>query len=148
MKNYEKKVIIREKMSVYLGKAPKASSAHVTKSMKSNTAQGTRPELKLRKALSNKKIKGYRLNHKHIPGRPDIVFTKKKLAVFINGCYWHRCPKCRLSLPKTNTIFWKNKFIRNKTRDRLKTRRLRALGWELFDPCYNWTRIKEGVLLL
>jgi len=50
--------------------------------------------------------------------------------VFVNGCFWHRCPKCDLPLPKSNNDFWKAKFTRNVERDRLKGMRLRNLGWD------------------
>ncbi len=119
----------REKMSVKLGPSPRASSVNVSKSMKGNKAKDTKPELELRKLLYSYGLLGYRLNLKTIPGRPDICYTKRKIAIFVNGCYWHRCPYCRLHLPKTNRSFWKKKFMRNKERDRLKTQKLRKMGW-------------------
>jgi len=91
--------------------------------MKGNKAKNTKPELLLRKALCSTGIRGYSLNWKKVPGKPDIAFPGKKIAIFVNGCFWHRCPICDLPLPKTNIEFWKNKFIRNVERDRLKTKR-------------------------
>lgn len=126
------KLILRETMPVYLGPSPKATSKHVSKVMKANKAHNTKPEIRLRQALWAAGIRGYRLNWKKVPGRPDIAFPGKKIAIFVNGCYWHRCPICDLPLPKSNVEFWKNKFTRNVERDRLKTQRLEELGWTVF----------------
>ena len=97
--------------------------------MSSNKAKNTKPELKLRKALYADGIRGYRLNWKKVPGKPDIAFPGRKIGIFINGCYWHRCPYCELSLPKTNTDFWKKKFEKNIKRDKKKEKELLDLGW-------------------
>jgi len=97
--------------------------------MKANKAQDTKPELAIRRQLWAQGIRGYRLNWKKVPGRPDICFIKKKVAIFIHGCFWHRCPKCKPSYPKTNTEFWKKKFELNVLRDEAKTIALSQLGW-------------------
>lgn len=123
--------LIREHMPVSLGSPPKASSISVSKSMKSNKSKNTKPEVMLRKKLWSSGVKGYRLNWENAPGRPDICFPGKKIAIFVNGCFWHRCPKCNLPLPKTNSEFWKNKFIRNVERDKLKIQRLKNDGWKV-----------------
>jgi DNA mismatch endonuclease (patch repair protein) len=123
-------LIYREKMSIKLGHPPKATNLQVSKSMRSNKATGTLPEILLRRAIRKHGLKEYRLNCKTIPGSPDISFPKKKLAIFVNGCFWHRCPYCKLNLPKSNNFFWSNKFKRNKERDWLKKKRLRSLGWK------------------
>lgn len=123
---------LREKMATYLERSPKASSETISRSMRSNRAKDTKPEIKLRAALSQAGIKGYRLNWKKVPGRPDICFVGKKIAIFVNGCFWHRCPRCDFPLPKTNRTFWMNKFKRNKARDRLKKWRLSRAGWKVF----------------
>jgi len=118
-------------MPVSLGSPPIASNKSVSKSMKSNKSKNTNPEILLRKRLWASGVKGYRLNWKNAPGRPDICFPGRKIAIFVNGCFWHRCPICNLPLPKTNTEFWKNKFIRNVERDKLKTQRLKNDGWKV-----------------
>jgi DNA mismatch endonuclease, patch repair protein len=112
-------------------RSPTPKSEAVSRVMSANRAQNTTPELLLRKALWSANLRGYRLHPKHIPGRPDVAFTKNKLAIFVNGCYWHRCPKCNYALPKTNTEFWQQKFTRNTERDRRKKRGLQRLGWKV-----------------
>ena len=63
-------------------------------------------------------------------GRPDFIFPKQRLAVFVDGCFWHGCP-VHASCPSTNRAFWKLKLSRNKDRDRLVTRVLRSRGWRV-----------------
>ena len=117
-------------------RSPKPSSKAISKVMSANKAKDTKPELRLRKALWKAGVKGYRLNWKHVPGRPGIAFVGKKIAVFVHGCYWHRCPECDLPLPKSNTKFWKEKFERNQERDNSKIAELIRLGWQ--DPYIAW----------
>ena len=77
-----------------LGKVPKASNLSVSKVMKSNVDKGTKLE-KTFIALLRKNFKNiYLLNVKSLPGTPDIVLPDKRLAIFINGCFWHHCTKC------------------------------------------------------
>lgn len=111
-------------------RSPAPKNENVSKVMSRNKAKGTKPEVLLRKALWSNNLKGYRLNYKKIPGRPDIAYVYKKIAIFVNGCYWHRCPRCNYPLPKHNTEFWKNKFERNKERDIRKNKELNAIGWQ------------------
>jgi len=97
--------------------------------MSANRARNTGPERRLRAALRSLGIRGYALNPQSLPGRPDLVFRQKQLAVFVNGCFWHRCPHCSPSTPKTNVEFWQAKFRANRTRDQRKLAQLRRLGW-------------------
>ena len=120
---------MREDMPISLGKPPRAKNNNISKVMRANKAENTRPELTLRKALRANGLRGYRLHPKKVPGRPDICFIGKRVAIFVNGCFWHRCPHCRLPLPKTNREFWRKKFLRNIERDRLKEKRLIDDGW-------------------
>ncbi len=62
--------------------------------------------------------------------RPDFVFPKLRLAIFVDGCFWHGCPKHE-TRPQNNAAFWRKKFARNKARDRLVTRTLRQNGWRV-----------------
>lgn len=96
--------------------------------MRANKAKDTVPELLLRKALWNAGIKGYRLHMKLIPGRPDISFPRRKIDIFINGCFWHRCPYCNPHFPRSNAAFWEDKFRKNQERDARKQLDLENLG--------------------
>ena len=102
------------------GRAPIPKSEVTSRVMSSNKAKDTKPEMILRKKLWSSGLRGYRLHLKEVPGRPDIAFPKRKLAIFVHGCFWHRCPHCNLPLPKSNREFWKNKFQRNIQRDKMK----------------------------
>ena len=75
-----------------------------------------------RKSVSGLGIRGYRLNAK-APGRPDMYFSKRRIAVFIDGCFWHGCPRCA-SFPATNIKFWKDKIKNNQKRDRAVSKEL------------------------
>jgi DNA mismatch endonuclease, patch repair protein len=93
-------------------------------------SKNTQPEMALRQALSSKGIRGYRIHYK-LAGSPDIVFPRKKIAIFIDGCFWHRCPKCSIRIPIQNRSYWLKKIINNVRRDKLVTARLRKLGWKV-----------------
>jgi DNA mismatch endonuclease (patch repair protein) len=99
--------------------------------MSANRAKDSKPELLLRMLLWHSGLRGYRLHYKKVPGRPDISFVSKKLAIFVHGCFWHRCPKCAYTLPKTNSAFWQAKFDRNVARDQKKVKDLKHLGWKV-----------------
>ena len=86
-------------------------------------------EVMLAKLLREAGIKSWR-RHQPIPGRPDFSFRKQKVAVFVDGCFWHGCPRC-FRLPKQNRVFWKAKIEGNRRRDRSVNGRLRRLGWEV-----------------
>lgn len=74
-------------------------------------------------------IKGWRRNWP-LPGKPDFVFPKRRIALFVDGCFWHRCPKCYRK-PSTNAEFWEAKIGRNVVRDREVNRELRKRGWRV-----------------
>ena len=101
---------------------------NTVKTMKSNKRKDTKPELIVRKALRDAGYPGYRLQWK-VPGRPDICYPGRRVAIFINGCFWHRCPYCNLPIPKHNSEFWKEKFERNQERDRRDVAELESDGW-------------------
>ena len=102
-----------------------------TLSMRSTKSKNTKPELLLRQALREHKLLGYRLHVPGLAGKPDVCFTKQKVAIFVHGCYWHRCPKCRLPNPKTNADYWLPKLQRNVERDAQHTSMLQADGWRV-----------------
>lgn len=113
------------------GRAPLPLRESTSRVMSANRARNTHPELSLRKSLWKEGVKGYRLHWEKADGRPDIAFPGRKIAIFVNGCFWHRCPYCQLSVPKAHTDFWERKFDDNARRDELKVRQLREAGWNV-----------------
>jgi DNA mismatch endonuclease (patch repair protein) len=87
----------------------------------------TGPELLIRRELHRRGLR-FRVNHKALPGRPDVAFTRVQLAVFIDGCFWHMCPE-HGTLPKNNAEWWLAKLRRNVERDAEKDAKLAALKW-------------------
>jgi DNA mismatch endonuclease (patch repair protein) len=83
-------------------------------------------ELRLASLLRREKIAGWR-RHQHLAGRPDFAFTHQRVAIFVDGCFWHGCD-CR-SIPVTRRKFWRNKIQQNRKRDKLVNRQLRAKQW-------------------
>ena len=86
----------------------------------------------------------YRLHRNDLPGRPDLVFPRLRLCVFVHGCFWHRHPGCRLaSTPGSNIAFWQEKFARNVERDSRQEAELRAAGWNIETIWECETRMPE-----
>lgn len=99
--------------------------------MSSNRGSGNRStEGRLRAKLVSAKISGWRINAKDVYGKPDFVFDKKRIAVFVDGCFWHGCKQCR-NIPTTNRSFWKKKIEGNTNRDVVVSRKLRREGWHV-----------------
>lgn len=88
--------------------------------------KNTKPELIIRKALWSAGLR-YRLRSK-LPGRPDLVFPGKKVAVFVDGCFWHQCPE-HFQWPKTRPDFWKQKISGTVMRDIEINGQLKKMGW-------------------
>jgi DNA mismatch endonuclease (patch repair protein) len=70
----------------------------------------------------------FRLHRRDLPGSPDIVLVSRKIAIFVDGCFWHGCPKHSV-IPTTNNSFWSDKIEGNQKRDKKATKELRKLGW-------------------
>ncbi|GIG67091.1 very short patch repair endonuclease [Phytomonospora endophytica] len=107
-----------------------ASSEGVRRSMKSNKGRDTRPELKLRRAAHALGLR-YRVSTRPIRSlrrTADMVFTRAKVAVFLDGCFWHGCPEHH-TVAKTNAAFWAEKIQRTKERDIETDTALKAAGW-------------------
>lgn len=91
-------------------------------------SKNTKPEVFLRKLLWHKGFR-YRLNYKELPGSPDLYIPKYKVAIFVNGCFWHMHENCRYSsIPKNNHDFWKNKLEGNVERDKQNYSKLERMG--------------------
>jgi DNA mismatch endonuclease (patch repair protein) len=107
-----------------------ASSDSARSVMRSNKRRDTRPELLVRRILHARGLR-YRVDHRVVAEsrtRADIAFTRRRIAVFIDGCFWHSCPD-HLHLPKANAHYWVPKLARNVERDGEVTALLRRLGW-------------------
>lgn len=130
------------------GRSPVPEKEITSRIMSSISDRNTKPEMKLRKSMYANGIRGYRLHWKKVPGRPDICFPGKKLAIFVNGCFWHRCPYCRPPMPKSHTKFWEKKFETNVNRDKKKIRLLKKDGWKVLVlwECHIKKDINKSIL--
>jgi DNA mismatch endonuclease (patch repair protein) len=110
-------------------------------------------EARLRAALVRRGVRGWQLRPRGLPGNPDFLFPAEKVVVFVDGCFWHGCPRCGHAVKK-NGAYWKLKVRRNRLRDARNGRKLRALGlvvlrfWEHaltgpLDPCMR--RIRDAL---
>jgi DNA mismatch endonuclease (patch repair protein) len=94
-------------------------------------SKNTKPEMTVRKYLHAKGFR-YRLHTKALPGSPDLVLPKHKVAIFVHGCFWHRHLGCRYATtPSSNVDTWRQKFSVNVARDRQKEAALEAAGWRV-----------------
>ncbi len=87
-------------------------------------------EQKFLALLKQNKIIGWRRHYKLLDGTPDFAFPKKKVAVFIEGCFWHGCRICYVG-PKSNAKFWQTKIMSNQARDKRNHSLLRKKGWKV-----------------
>ena len=114
--------------------------------MRAVRSQGNRStENKLKKALRAAGLSGWR-THQDLPGRPDFCWRLEKLTVFVDGCFWHKCPYCYRE-PKSNKAYWGKKIARNTARDRKVSRILRAAGWHVLRVRECILRDKEGLVI-
>ncbi len=115
--------------------------------MRGNKRADTRPEVAVRKVLHSVGYR-YRLHAVDLPGKPDIVFRPRKIAIFVHGCFWHQhsSPSCPLaSKPRSNTGYWDAKLTRNVERDSDSLAELAALGWKVLTVWECETRDREGL---
>ena len=123
---------------------PKRKRSEVMSRIRSHGNKAT--ELRLIEVFRAYRITGWRRNQK-LPGTPDFTFKSKRLTVFVDGCFWHGCPKHR-TYPATNTLFWRKKLERNIARDKQVNRSLRKLGWRVLRVWqHELTRQNESRLL-
>lgn len=114
-------------------KGPSPSSDTVSTQMRRMGRRDTAPELALRKALTAVGLR-YRLHRRDLPGTPDVAFMSARVAVFVDGCFWHACPEHGV-MPKANRDWWRSKFDNNRERDRRKDKALLNAGWL---PVHAW----------
>jgi DNA mismatch endonuclease (patch repair protein) len=110
-------------------KASRAPSAERSATMRAVKSRDTAPELLLRKMLRSIAT-GYRLHRADLPGKPDVVYGPRRLAIFMHGCFWHGhdC-KRGARAPKDNADYWSGKIARNRARDAANLKALEAQGW-------------------
>ena len=112
---------------VYLCRMDKLSTQQRHKIMASIRGKNTKPEIIVRKGLWKRGLR-YRLNHKGLPGHPDLVLRKYRTCIFVNGCFWHGHEGC-CKIPTTNREFWEAKIRKNKERDIETQKELAKMGW-------------------
>lgn len=102
------------------------------RAMSHNKSSGTRStELRFRSLLVRYGVCGWQIGvRSELPGRPDIILRNIRLAVFLDGCFWHGCGQCR-SLPRVNRASWRKKIEENQRRDRRASRALARMGWRV-----------------
>lgn len=110
---------------------PAASSPDALKRMQSARRRDTAPEIGLRRELHARGVR-FRVDRAILPGarRADIVFARARVAVFVDGCFWHCCPTHR-TFPKANAAWWADKLKTNRRRDLDTNRKLRKAGWHV-----------------
>ena len=108
------------------------SRATRSRVMSHSRSRGTKTtEWRFRSLLMRSGVRGWKLGHDSgLTGSPDVVFARARLAVFLDGCFWHGCQRCR-SIPTTNRAFWLNKIQENRKRDKRVGRMLRAKSWKV-----------------
>ena len=111
--------------------ADRISPEQRSRNMAQIKGRDTQPELRLRSALHRAGLR-FRVCRTDLPGRPDIVLPRHKLAIQVRGCFWHQHKDCNGGrLPRSNTDYWKPKLQRNVQRDAEKDAELRNLGWQV-----------------
>ena len=101
------------------------------KNMAAIRDKNTKPEMIVRCGLWSRGFR-YRLNHRGLPGHPDIVLRKYRTCIFVNGCFWHGHQGCKYFVwPENNAEFWKEKINANMERDQRKEKNLTDLGWQV-----------------
>lgn len=121
---------IEQEESAMRGKRHRETPEERSRIMRAVTSTNTGAEMALRKALWAAGMRGYRLHSKVAPGRPDLYFARQRLAVYVDGCFWHGCPTCYRA-PKSNTKYWSIKVSRNRERDERVNAECRERGLQV-----------------
>ena len=107
------------------------TAAQRSERMASIRSKDTKPELFVRRFLHGLGYR-YRLHRRDLPGAPDLVFSSRKTAVFVHGCFWHAHEGCKIAhCPESRPGYWARKFERNKARDLKNEQALRQAGWNV-----------------
>ena len=101
------------------------------KTMQAVKGKGTKLEKSLFSMLAGMGLKGWKQNVSGVTGKPDVVFVDQKVAIFVDGCFWHGCPVCQRKLPQTNPEYWERKIARNVELAKRHNEQLHRDGWEV-----------------
>ena len=131
-----KKTAIKQEQNDACISSAEREQARRSANMAAIRSKDTKPEMIVRRGLWKRGFR-YRLNHRRLPGHPDLVLRKYRTCIFVNGCFWHghfvELDKMESSIccriPMTNRDFWVTKIRRNKERDREEQRKLANMGW-------------------
>lgn len=107
----------------------KSTRSKIMSAVKSRGNKTT--ERRFRMLLVKNKIKGWKIGDPTVPGKPDFNFRERRIAIFVDGCFWHGCPKC-YSAPKTSKLFWREKVNYNRKHDAKISGTLKKTGWLVF----------------
>ena len=130
----------------------RASSPEASDRLRRVRRRDTPAELRLRSALYQRGLR-YRIDRRPVPTlrrKADLVFSRARVAVFVDGCFWHGCPR-HMTWPQANAAWWRQKIQKNRDRDRDTDRKLRAAGWTVIrlwehdDPEQAATRVADAV---
>jgi DNA mismatch endonuclease (patch repair protein) len=99
------------------------------KTMQAVKGKGTRLERRLFSILAAMRLNGWKKNVANVVGKPDVIFPTRRVAIFVDGCFWHGCPYCHRKLPVTNRKYWRRKIERNIALAKSTNRKLRDDGW-------------------
>ena len=118
-----------------LGTLPMTDSLSVharSENMRRIRSKDTGPELRVRRHLHSAGLR-YMLHKRELPGRPDLVFSSRRICVFVHGCFWHGCPRCidGTRAVKSNAAYWQTKLQRNRDRDNQNLAALTEMGWKV-----------------
>jgi DNA mismatch endonuclease (patch repair protein) len=111
----------------------KLSEKERSENMRQIRSTGMKPEMAVRRMVHRMGYR-YRLHVNDLPGRPDLVFPRRRKIIFVHGCFWHQhaAQLCRIvRQPKSNRDYWHDKLVRNAARDRRNRIKLRSLGWRV-----------------
>jgi DNA mismatch endonuclease, patch repair protein len=119
------------KRQLVIDKQVMESRAHRSWTMSQVKSKNTTPEIVVRRAAHALGLR-FRLHREDLPGKPDLIFPQWRVAMFVNGCFWHSHEGCnRARVPRSNGDYWKPKLLRNVERDREHIRSLRKAGWRV-----------------
>lgn len=115
------------------------------KTMRAVKGKGTRLEKHLFAMLAGMRVKGWHKNVGDIEGKPDVVFPNEKVAIFIDGCFWHGCPVCKRKLPQSNHEYWERKIKRNIELAAIHNQKLTDQGWTVLRIWEHEVKDKEAM---